>query len=209
MVSTPHVVYADDDGKAKVQPAEKVKEVEIKANPEQKRGAIAYAMYQDIGAGVTQRVKFQPYFNIAGGSPVLVGINSANQAYSPAKIGDEGGGSDAKMSYFSASKIGSSKNTNALSAQDEAYMKTFYKAEDGYWYEEKSGDKLLAYRPVKVSSHNLETGNPWKPEDFSNDIDAFQTAQKGTMFVFVPVADIKTKNATAGVFFEGEEAKSS
>lgn len=202
MVSTPHVVYADDDGKAKVQPAENVKEVEMKATPEQKRGAIAYAMYQDIGAGVTQRVKFQPYFNIAGGSPVLVGINSANQAYSPAKIGDEGGGSDAKMSYFSASKIGSSKNTNALIAQDEAYMKTFYKAEDGYWYEEKSGDKLLAYRPVKVSSHNLETGNPWKPEDFSNDIDAFQTAQKGTMFVFVPVADIKTKNATAGVFFD-------
>lgn len=202
MVSTSHVVYADDDGKAKVQPAEKVKEVEIKANPEQKRGAIAYAMYQDIGVGVTQRVKFQPYFNIAGGSPVLVGINSANQAYSPAKIGDEGGGSDAKMSYFSASKIGSSKNTNALIAQDEAYMKTFYKAEDGYWYEEKSGDKLLAYRPVKVSSHNLETGNPWKLEDFSNDVDAFQNAQKGTMFVFVPVADIKTKNATAGVFFD-------
>lgn len=202
MVSTPHVVYADDDGKAKVQPAEKVKEVEIKANPEQKRGAIAYAMYQDVGVGVTQRVKFQPYFNIAGGSPVLVGINSANQAYSPAKIGDEGGGSDAKMSYFSASKIGSSKNTNALIAQDEAYMKTFYKAEDGYWYEEKSGDKLLAYRPVKVSSHNLETGNPWKLEDFANDVDAFQNAQKGTMFVFVPVAEIKTKNATAGVFFD-------
>ena len=202
IVSTPHVVYADDGDKAKVQSAEKVKEVEIVASPEQKRGAVAYAMYQDVGVGVTQRVKFQPYFNIAGGSPVLVGINSANQAYNPAKIGDEGSGSDAKMSYFSASKIGSSKNTNALIAQDEAYMQNFYKAEDGYWYKEKSGDDLLAYRPVKVSSHNLESGNPWKQEDFSGDIDAFQTAQKGTMFVFVPVADIKTKNTTAGVFFD-------
>ena len=202
MLSTPHVVYADDGDKAKVQPAEKSTEVEIVSNPEQKRGAIAYAMYQDVGVGATQRVKYQPYFNIAGGSPVLVGINSSNQAYNPAKIGDEGGGSDAKMSYFSASKIGSSKNTNAVIAQDEAYMQTFYKAEDGYWYKEKEGDGLLAYRPVKVSSHNLESGNPWKPEDFSNDIDAFQTAQKGTMFVFVPVADIKTKKNTAGEFFD-------
>lgn len=202
MVSIPHVVYADENDKAKVQSAEKVKEVEIEATPEQKRGAIAYAMYQDVGVGATQRVKFQPYFNIAGGSPVLVGINSANQAYNPAKIGDEGSGSDAKMSYFIASKVGSSKNSNALIAQDEAYMQTFFKAEDGYWYKEKEGNDLLAYRPVQVSSHNLESGNPWKPEDFSNDIDAFQTAQKGTMFVFVPVADIKTKKNTAGEFFD-------
>lgn len=202
IVSTPHVVYADDGDKAKVQSAEKVKEVEIKATPEQMRGAVGASMYQDVGVGSTQRVKYQPYFNIAGGSPVLVGINSANQAYNPAKIGDEGSGNDAKMSYFSASKVGSSKNANALIAQDEAYMQTFYKAEDGFWYKEKEGNDLLAYRPVKVSSHNLESGNPWKPEDFANDIDAFQTAQSGTMYVFVPVANIKTKTNTAGEFFD-------
>lgn len=202
IVSTPHVVYADENDKAKVQVAENVKDVEIKANPEQMRGAVGASMYQDVGVGSTQRVKYQPYFNIAGGSPVLVGINSANQAYNPAKIGDEGSGNDAKMSYFSASKVGSSKNANALIAQDEAYMQTFYKAEDGFWYKEKEGNDLLAYRPVKVSSHNLESGNPWKPEDFANDIDAFQTAQSGTMYVFVPVANIKTKTNTAGEFFD-------
>lgn len=202
IVSIPHVVYADENDKAKVQVAENVKDVEIKANPEQMRGAVGASMYQDVGVGSTQRVKYQPYFNIAGGSPVLVGINSANQAYNPAKIGDEGSGNDAKMSYFSASKVGSSKNANALIAQDEAYMQTFYKAEDGFWYKEKEGNDLLAYRPVKVSSHNLESGNPWKPEDFANDIDAFQTAQSGTMYVFVPVANIKTKTNTAGEFFD-------
>lgn len=202
IVSTPHVVYADENDKAKVQVAENVKDVEIKANPEQMRGAVGASMYQDVGVGSTQRVKYQPYFNIAGGSPVLVGINSANQAYNPAKIGDEGSGNDAKMSYFSASRVGSSKNANALIAQDEAYMQTFYKAEDGFWYKEKEGNDLLAYRPVKVSSHNLESGNPWKPEDFANDIDAFQTAQSGTMYVFVPVANIKTKTNTAGEFFD-------
>ena len=201
MVSTPHVVYADSD-KAKVQTAEKVKEVEMNASPEQKRGAVAVSMYQVLNVTSEQRVKFQPYFNIDSGSPVLVGINSDNQSYNPASIGDEGGGNGAKMSYFTANKSGSSKNSNALIAQDEAYMQTFYKGEDGYWYKDKSGDDLLAYRPVKVSSHNLETGRPWQPEDFSGDVDAFKQAQSGSMYVFVPVANIKTKKNNAGEFFD-------
>lgn len=202
IVSTPHVVYADENDKAKVQSAEKVKEVEIVESPEQKRGAVGASMYQVLNVTSEQRVRFQPYFNIDGGSPVLVGINSANLLYNPARIGDQGSKNDAQMSYFTANKVGSSKNTNALIAQDEAYMQTFYKAEDGYWYKEKSGDNLLAYLPVSVTSHNLETGRPWQQEDFGGDIDAFQTAQKGTMVVFVPVANIKTEKKTAGVFFD-------
>lgn len=201
IVSTPTVAYADNN-KAKVQSAEKVKEVEMSANPKQMRGAVASSMYQVLNVTSEQRVQFQPYFNIAGGSPVLVGINSLNQSYNPASIGDEGGKNDASMSYFTANKVGSSKSSNAVVAQDEAYMQTFYKAEDGYWYKDKEGKDLLAYRPVRVDSHNLATGQPWQPEDFGGDVDAFKQAQGGSMYVFVPVANIKTKKNTAGVFFD-------
>jgi len=133
IVSTPTVAYADNN-KAKVQSAEKVKEVEMSANPKQMRGAVANSMYQILNVTSEQRVQFQPYFNIADGSPVLVGINSLNQSYNSASIGDEGGKNGTSMSYFTANKVGSSKSSNAVVAQDEAYMQTFYKAEDGYWY---------------------------------------------------------------------------
>lgn len=51
MVSTPHVVYADNiDRKSEVQPPNKVNDVEISEKPETLRGAIADAVYsKDVG----------------------------------------------------------------------------------------------------------------------------------------------------------------
>ena len=68
MVSTPHVVYADNRP-AEVQPPNKVNDVEINEKPETLRGAIADAVYsKEVGGGV--RKFYIPYFNIASGSPV-------------------------------------------------------------------------------------------------------------------------------------------
>lgn len=192
MVSTPHVVYADDiDKQAEVQPPSKVNDVEISEKPETLRGAIASAVYsKNVSGGV--RKFYIPYFNIASGSPVLAGVTTGSTEYYPLAIGDQGGKGDTQVGYFSAKEIGSSKTSNALARQDESYMQSFYKANDGYWYKEKEGKDLKAYYPVKTTSNNLKTGSEWQQKDFGT-TDELKKAQSSTMYVFVPVADIKTK----------------
>ena len=192
MVSTPHVVYADDiDKQAEVQPPSKVNDVEISEKPETLRGAIASAVYsKNVSGGV--RKFYIPYFNIASGSPVLAGVTTGSTEYYPLAIGDQGGKGDTQVGYFSAKEIGSSKTSNALARQDESYMQSFYKANDGYWYKEKEGKDLKAYYPVKTTSNNLKTGSEWQQKDFGT-TDELKKAQSATMYVFVPVADIKTK----------------
>lgn len=190
MVSTPHVVYADNRP-AEVQPPNKVNDVEINEKPETLRGAIADAVYsKEVGGGV--RKFYIPYFNIASGSPVLAGVTTGSTEYYPLAIGDQGGKGDTQVGYFSAKEIGSSKTSNALARQDESYMQSFYKANDGYWYKEKEGKDLKAYYPVKTTSNNLKTGSEWQQKDFGT-TDELKKAQSATMYVFVPVADIKTK----------------
>jgi membrane protein len=191
MVSSPHVVYADDiDKQAEVQPPNKVNNVEISEKPETLRGAIASAVYsKDVSGGV--RKFYIPYFNISGGSPVLAGVTTGEKKYYPLTVGDQGGKGDTQVGYFSASEIGSSKTSNALARQDEAFMQTFYKANDGYWYKDKEGKDLKAYYPVTTKSNNLKTGSEWQQKDF-NSTDEFKKAQSASMVVFVPVADIKT-----------------
>lgn len=191
MVSTPHVVYADDiDKQAEVQPPNKINNVEISEKPETLRGAIASAVYsKDVSGGV--RKFYIPYFNISGGSPVLAGVTTGEKKYYQLTVGDQGGKGDTQVGYFSASEISSSKTSNALARQDEAYMQTFYKANDGYWYKDKEGKDLKAYYPVTTKSNNLKTGSEWQQKDF-NSTDEFQKAQSASMVVFVPVADIKT-----------------
>ena len=192
MVSTPHVVYADDiDKQAEVQPPSKVNDVEISEKPETLRGAIASAVYsKNVSGGV--RKFYIPYFNIASGSPVLAGVTTGSTEYYPLAIGDQGGKGDTQVGYFSAKEIGSSKTSNALARQDESYMQSFYKANDGYWYKEKEGKDLKAYYPVKTTYNNLKTGSEWQQKDFGT-TDELKKAQSATMYVFVPVADIKTK----------------
>ena len=190
MVSTPHVVYADNRP-AEVQPPNKVNDVEINEKPETLRGAIADAVYsKEVGGGV--RKFYIPYFNIASGSPVLAGVTGGETKYYQLTIGDQGSKGDTQVAYFSSTEIGSSKTSNALARQDEAYMQSFYKANDGYWYKEKEGKDLKAYYPVKTTSHNLKTGGEWQQKDFKT-ADELSKAQSATMYVFVPVADIKTK----------------
>ena len=190
MVSTPHVVYADNRP-AEVQPPNKVNDVEISEKPETLRGAIADAVYsKEVGGGV--RKFYIPYFNIASGSPVLAGVTGGETKYYQLTIGDQGSKGDTQVAYFSSTEIGSSKTSNALARQDEAYMQSFYKANDGYWYKEKEGKDLKAYYPVKTTSHNLKTGGEWQQKDFKT-ADELSKAQSATMYVFVPVADIKTK----------------
>ena len=192
MVSTPHVAYADDaEAKAKVQSPDKIKDVEISEKPEERRGAIAHAVYSKVVSGGV-RSFYLPYMNVASGSPVLVGITTGTAKYSQLAIGDQGGQGDNKVGYFSSSPIGSSKASNALARQDENFMQTFYKANDGYWYAEKEGKNLKAYYPVSVPSHNLSTGSEWEQKDFKT-ADELKKALNETMYVFVPVADIKTK----------------
>ena len=190
MVSTPHVVYADNRP-AEVQPPNKVNDVEINEKPGTLRGAIADAVYsKEVGGGV--RKFYIPYFNIASGSPVLAGVTGGETKYYQLTIGDQGSKGDTQVAYFSSTEIGSSKTSNALARQDEAYMQSFYKANDGYWYKEKEGKDLKAYYPVKTTSHNLKTGGEWQQKDFKT-ADELSKAQSATMYVFVPVADIKTK----------------
>ena len=190
MVSTPHVVYADNRP-AEVQPPNKVNDVEINEKPETLRGAIADAVYsKEVGRGV--RKFYIPYFNIASGSPVLAGVTGGETKYYQLTIGDQGSKGDTQVAYFSSTEIGSSKTSNTLARQDEAYMQSFYKANDGYWYKEKEGKDLKAYYPVKTTSHNLKTGGEWQQKDFKT-ADELSKAQSATMYVFVPVADIKTK----------------
>ena len=190
MVSTPHVVYADNRP-AEVQPPNKVNDVEINEKPETLRGAIADAVYsKEVGGGV--RKFYIPYFNIASGSPVLAGVTGGETKYYQLTIGDQGSKGDTQVAYFSSTEIGSSKTSNALARQDESYMQSFYKANDGYWYKEKEGKDLKAYYPVKTTSHNLKTGGEWQQKDFKT-ADELSKAQSATMYVFVPVADIKTK----------------
>ena len=191
MVSTPHVVYADDiDKKAEVQPPSKINDVEINEKPETLRGAIANAVYsKSVSGGV--RKFYIPYFNIASGSPVLAGVTTGETKYYQLAIGDQGGKGDTQVGYFSAKEIGSSKTSNALARQDENFMQSFYKANDGYWYKEKEGKDQKAYYPVQVASHNLKTGGEWEQKDFGT-TDELKKAQSATMYVFVPVADIKT-----------------
>ena len=189
MVSTPHVVYADNRP-AEVQPPNKVNDVEINEKPETLRGAIADAVYsKEVGGGV--RKFYIPYFNIASGSPVLAGVTGGETKYYQLTIGDQGSKGDTQVAYFSSTEINSSKTSNALARQDEAYMQSFYKANDGYWYKEKEGKDLKAYYPVKTTSHNLKTGVEWQQKDFKT-ADELSKAQSATMYVFVPVADIKT-----------------
>ena len=190
MVSTPHVVYADNRP-AEVQPPNKVNDVEINEKPETLRGAIADAVYsKEVGGGV--RKFYIPYFNIASGSPVLAGVTGGETKYYQLTIGDQGSKGDTQVAYFSSTEINSSKTSNALARQDESYMQSFYKANDGYWYKEKEGKDLKAYYPVKTTSHNLKTGGEWQQKDFKT-ADELSKAQSATMYVFVPVADIKTK----------------
>ena len=190
MVSTPHVVYADNRP-AEVQPPNKVNDVEINEKPETLRGAIADAVYsKEVGGGV--RKFYIPYFNIASGSPVLAGVTGGETKYYQLTIGDQGSKGDTQVAYFSSTEINSSKTSNALARQDESYMQSFYKANDGYWYKEKEGKDLKAYYPVKTMSHNLKTGGEWQQKDFKT-ADELSKAQSATMYVFVPVADIKTK----------------
>ena len=190
MVSTPHVVYADNRP-AEVQPPNKVNDVEINEKPETLRGAIADAVYsKEVGGGV--RKFYIPYFNIASGSPVLAGVTGGETKYYQLTIGDQGSKGDTQVAYFSSTEINSSKISNALARQDESYMQSFYKANDGYWYKEKEGKDLKAYYPVKTTSHNLKTGGEWQQKDFKT-ADELSKAQSATMYVFVPVADIKTK----------------
>ena len=199
MVSTPHVVYADNRP-AEVQPPNKVNDVEINEKPETLRGAIADAVYsKNISGGV--RKFYIPYFNIASGSPVLAGVTGGETKYYQLTIGDQGSKGDTQVAYFSATEINSSssKTSNALASQDESYMQTFYKANDGYWYKEKEGKNLKAYYPVKTTSHNLKTGGEWEQKDFKT-ADELQKAKSATMYVFVPVADIKTKGNNGDTF---------
>ena len=191
MVSTPHVVFADDvDKKAEVQPPSKINDVEINEKPETLRGAIANAVYsKSVSGGV--RKFYIPYANIASGSPVLAGVTTGETKYYQLAIGDQGGKGDTQVGYFSAKEIGSSKTSNALARQDENFMQSFYKANDGYWYKEKEGKDQKAYYPVQVASHNLSTGSEWQQKDFGT-ADELKKAQSATMYVFVPVADIKT-----------------
>lgn len=194
MVSTPHVVYADDiDKQAEVQPPNKVNDVEISENPETLRGAIASAVYSKTVSGGLRKF-YIPYFNIASGSPVLAGVTTGEAKYYQLAIGDQGSKGDTEVGYFSATEVNSSssKTSNALASQDESYMQTFYKANDGYWYKEKEGKDLKAYYPVKTTSNNLKTGSEWQQKDFKT-TDDFKKAQSASMVVFVPVADIKTK----------------
>ena len=197
MVSTPHVVYADNRP-AEVQPPNKVNDVEINEKPETLRGAIADAVYsKEVGGGV--RKFYIPYFNIASGSPVLAGVTGGETKYYQLTIGDQGSKGDTQVAYFSSTEINSSKTSNALARQDEAYMQSFYKANDGYWYKEKEGKDLKAYYPVKTTSHNLKTGGEWQQKDFKT-ADELQKAKSATMYVFVPVADIKTKGDKGDTF---------
>ena len=191
MVSTPHVVFADDvDKQAEVQPPSKINDVEINEKPETLRGAIANAVYsKSVSGGV--RKFYIPYANIASGSPVLAGVTTGETKYYQLAIGDQGGKGDTQVGYFSAKEIGSSKTSNALARQDENFMQSFYKANDGYWYKEKEGKDQKAYYPVQVASHNLSTGSEWQQKDFGT-ADELKKAQSATMYVFVPVADIKT-----------------
>ena len=197
MVSTPHVVYADNRP-VEVQPPNKVNDVEINEKPETLRGAIADAVYsKEVGGGV--RKFYIPYFNIASGSPVLAGVTGGETKYYQLTIGDQGSKGDTQVAYFSSTEINSSKTSNALARQDEAYMQSFYKANDGYWYKEKEGKDLKAYYPVKTTSHNLKTGGEWQQKDFKT-ADELQKAKSATMYVFVPVADIKTKGDKGDTF---------
>lgn len=191
MVSTPHVVFADDvDKQAEVQPPSKINDVEINEKPETLRGAIANAVYsKSVSGGV--RKFYIPYANIASGSPVLAGVTTGEKKYYQLAIGDQGGKGDTQVGYFSAKETGSSKASNALARQDENFMQSFYKANDGYWYKEKEGKDQKAYYPVQVASHNLSTGSEWQQKDFGT-ADELKKAQSATMYVFVPVADIKT-----------------
>ena len=191
MVSTPHVVFADDvDKQAEVQPPSKINDVEINEKPETLRGAIANAVYsKSVSGGV--RKFYIPYANIASGSPVLAGVTTGEKKYYQLAIGDQGGKGDTQVGYFSAKEIGSSKTSNALARQDENFMQSFYKANDGYWYKEKEGKDQKAYYPVQVASHNLSTGSEWQQKDFGT-TDELKKAQSATMYIFVPVADIKT-----------------
>ena len=155
------------------------------------------------GNGDAGGERYKVYFSVSGedatskSSPKLVGIGTSTGIVTPITAGDEGGG-NATISYFSPPNTSKkSKNTNAIVKQDELFYQTFYKADDGFWYESKEGDGLVAYRPVKMPSYNLADGRGWTVEDFGGDVDAFQSAQGGSMYFFVPVAVVKEKN---GVF---------
>ena len=191
LATTPMIASAADYSLTEANTANH--KTEITSKPSHVRGAVASVSNADFGGE-----QYQPYFKVKdkdstakNGSLELVGIGVTSGLVVPLSAGDEGGG-NVTISYFSVNKTkGKSKNTNPVVKQDEMLYSDFYKAEDGFWYKSEEGDRLQAYRPVKMGSYNLLNGQPWTSDDFGGDIDAFQAAQRGSIYVFVPVAMIK------------------
>lgn len=166
----------------------------MSSNATEMRGVRAVTASGDAGGE-----RYRVYFSVKGenatskDSPKLVGVGSGTGSVVPVTAGDEGGGS-VTLTYFAPpSGKKTSKSTNALVKQEETFYQSYYKADDGFWYESKEGDNLVAYRPVKMLSYNLLDGRGWTLEDFGGDADAYKSAQSGTIYFFVPVAVVKEK----------------
>lgn len=184
-------VYADDYSVSTN--SKSSRKTTISDNATEMRGVLAVTGSNDEGG------RYRVYFSVDGenatskDSPKLVGVGQSIGVVSSITAGDEKG-TQARIDYFAPPKTNkSSKSTNPLVKQEEMYYQSFYKADDGFWYNSKSGDGLVAYRPVKMPTYNLSDGRRWSLEDFGGDVDAFKSAQNGSIYFFVPVAVVKSK----------------
>lgn len=187
-------VYADDYSVSTN--SKSSRKTTMNDNATEMRGILAVEGYNTEGG------RYRLYFSVEGenatskDSPKLVGVGQSTGVLSSVTAGDEKG-TQAKIDYITPPKTSkTSKSTNPLVRQEEMYYRSFYKADDGFWYESKEGEGLVAYRPIKMPTYNMQYDRVWTLDDFSGDADALKSAQGGHIYFFVPVAVIKSKDGT-------------